>query len=247
MTPPARVAKKSEPAEAAAEATAKAAAVSVPAEAEQETEKKPAAKGRGGEKAAPPSPRKAIAPAVKGVKERSTRARKRGNEKALVDSAQEAAKNPDTEGQREASEATVKSLDDAKKTAAKLRRDQFKADLTKALKAATEEPKTEEKAQQVMQTGGKDASKQLKRSLATESELASGGMKDAQATEVAPSPSGTQVNMEPDAVGAKPAPVSAAPIVPAPLPPERLDYSSDRESTDQAMEESGVTTEQLGK
>jgi len=244
--PPAKVAKKNELAEAAAEATAKA-AVPVLAETEQEAEKKPAAKGKGGEKAAPPSPRKAIAPAVKAVKERSSRARKRGNEKALVGSAQAAAKNPDIEGQRDASVATVTTLDDAKKTAAKVRRDKFKADLTAALKAATESPKTKEQAEQVVKTGGKDASNALKSSLAEQRDAAAGGMKGAQATEVAPSPSGTQVNMESDAVGAKPAPVSAAPIVPAPLPPERLDYSSDRESTDTAMEESGVTTEQLGK
>jgi len=249
-TPPARVAKKNEPAEAAAEATAKIAGP-VPAETEQETENKPATKGKGAEKAAPPSPRRAIAPAVKAVQERSSRARKRGNEKALVDSAQAAAKNPDIEGQRDAAVATVTTtvttLDDAKKTMAKRRRDQFKADLTAALKAAAPDPKTKEEAEQVVQTGAKDASNALKSSLAKERDAAAGGMKDAHTTEVAPSPSGTQVNMESDAVGPKPAPVSAAPIVPAPLPPERFDYSSDRESTDTAMEESGVTTEQLGK
>lgn len=242
---PAKVSKKNEAAELEAEETARAAKPSAPAEKEKEKEKKPAEKGEAGEKAAPPSPRKAIAPAVKAVQERSTRAKKHGDQGVLVGSAQAAAKDPKVEATRDASVATVKTLNDAK--TAKVRREKFKADLSAAIKAATPEPKTKDQAEEVMQTGGKKASNALKSSLATERDAAAGGVKGAAATEVAPSPSGTKVNMESDAVGAKPAPVSAAPIVPAPLPPERLDYSSDRESTDKAMEESGVSTEQLGK
>lgn len=214
-------------------------------EKEKEKEKKPATQGEAGEKAAPPSPKQAIAPAVKAVKERSTSARKHGDKGALVGSAQAAAKDPKVEGTREASVATVKTLDDAK--TAKVRREKFKADLTAAIKKATPEPKTKDEAEKVVQTGGKEASNALKSSLGAERDAAAGEMKGAAAVDVAPSPSGTKANMESEAVGPKPAPVSAAPVVPAPLPPERLDYSSDRGSTDKAMEESGVTTEQLGK
>lgn len=240
---PAKVSKPHEPAEPAAAETPKAAKPSAPAE--KEKEKKPAEKGEAGEKAAPPSPRMAIAPAVKAVQERSTRAKKHGDQGVLVGSAQAAAKDPKVEATRDASVSTVKTLDDAK--TAKVRRDKFKADLRVAIEAATPEPKTKDQAAEVMQTGGKKASNALKSSLATERDAAAGGMKGAAATEVAPSPGGTKADMKSDDVGAKPAPVSAAPIVPAPLPPERLDYSSDRESTDKAMAESGVTTEQLGK
>ncbi len=242
---PAKDSKKNEAAELKAEETAKAAKPSAPAEKEKEKEKKPAEKGEAGEKAAPPSPRMAIAPAVKAVQDRSTRAKKHGDQGVLVGSAQAAAKDPKVEATRDASVATVKTLNDAK--TAKVRREKFKADLSAAIKAATPEPKTKDQAEEVMQTGGKKASNALKSSLASESDAAAGGMKGAAATEVAPSPGGTKAEMESDAAGAKPAPVSAAPIVPAPLPPERLDYSSDRGSTDKAMAESGVTTEQLGK
>lgn len=235
--PPAQVAKKTE----AAKPETKSA--SAPGK-EKEKEKKPA-KGEAAEKPAPPSAEAAIAPAVKAVQERSTRAKKRGDEKALVGSAQDAAKDPKIEGSRDASVATVTTLDAAK--TAKVRRDQFKADLKAAIKAATPEPKTEDEADDVMKTGGKKASNALKGSLATERDAAAGGMKGAAATEVAPAPSGTKTEIVSDAAGAKPAPVSAAPVVPAPLPPERLDYSSDRGSTDQAMEQSGVTTAQLDK
>ncbi|HEX7153690.1 MAG TPA: hypothetical protein VF618_19540 [Thermoanaerobaculia bacterium] len=241
--PPAPVAKQVEAPRPEAKETAKAARPA-PKEKEKEKEKQPG-KGEAAEKAAPPSAAAAIAPAVKAVQERSARAKKRGDEKALVGSAQDAAKDPQIEGSREASVATVTTLDAAK--TAKVRRDQFKADLKAAIKAATPEPKTEDQADEVMKTGGKKASNALKGSLATERDAAAGGMKGAAATEVAPAPSGAKTELTSEAVGAKPAPVSAAPIVPAPLPPERLDYSSDRGSTDQAMEQSGVTTEQLGK
>jgi len=237
---------KNEAAVPEAQKTPKAAKPSAAAEKEKEKEKKPAAKGEAAaEKAGPPSPRMALAPAVKAVQERSTRAKKHGDQGVLVGSAQAAAKDPKVEAARDASVATVETLSDAQ--TAKVRREKFKADLTAAIKAATPEPKTKEQAEEVMQTGGKKASNALKSSLATERDAAAGGMKGAVATEVAPASGGARADMQSDAVGAAPAPVSAAPVVPAPLPPERLDYSSDRESTDKAMEESGVTTEQLGK
>src|SRR5690606_18046382 len=47
--------------------------------------------------------------------------------------------------------------------------------------------------------------------------------------------------------GPPPAPVAATPVVPAPLPPEKLDYSSDRGPTEQVMAENNVTEEQLKK
>src|SRR6185503_18623478 len=56
-----------------------------------------------------------------------------------------------------------------------------------------------------------------------------------------------ETKLKPEPLGAPPAPVSAAPVVPAPLPAERLDYSSDREPTDRAMAENDVSKEQLEK
>ena len=51
--------------------------------------------------------------------------------------------------------------------------------------------------------------------------------------------------LTPEQIGEPPAAVSPASVVPPPIPAERLDYSDDRASTDQAMAENQVTTEQM--
>jgi hypothetical protein len=51
--------------------------------------------------------------------------------------------------------------------------------------------------------------------------------------------------MQLEQVGPPPASVSAASVVPAPLPAERFDFSSDRAPTDQVMAENDVTKQQL--
>src|SRR4051812_27607467 len=150
------VSKKNDPAALKAEQTQKAAKPAAPAEKEKEKEKKPAEKGEAGEKAAAPSPRQAIAPAVHAVQERATHAKKHADKGVLVGSAQAAAMDPKVEAARDASVSTVQSLDDAK--TAKVRRDKFKDDLSAAIKAATPEPKTKDQAEEVVQTGGKKAS-----------------------------------------------------------------------------------------
>jgi hypothetical protein len=98
-----------------------------------------------------------------------------------------------------------------------------------------------------MKHGGERASGQLRSSLATERDAATGTMKSAVETEVtaSPKPALPEAKLQLEAVGPPPAPVSAAPVVPVPLPPERLDYSSDRAPTDQAMAENNVTEEQM--
>jgi len=198
------------------------------------------------EKPAPPSPRKAIAPAVHAVKDRATRAKtKKIGTPGLVASTQEAAKDPTTEEKRKASVSTVHKLDDAE--AKKVRREEFKKALTKAMDAHMGQPKTKDEADQVMKSGGKKASAEMHGSLSTERDQAAGSMKSAAATEVAPQEGGKPPDMKTEAVGAPPAPVSAAPVVPPPLPPEQLDYSSDREPTDNAMSEAGVSKTQLEK
>lgn len=218
-------------------------------EAKDKKSAKPAAeKGAPGEgKAAPPSPRAAIGPAVRAVKERAAGARKHAPPGGLVASAQSAAIDPKTEQTRGAAVGTVQQLDAAKPE--KVRRDEFKAKLRKAIDDATPKPTSEAQAESVMKTGAKTASTALSGSLATERDAAAGPMKDAAASEVPPAAVAApeKGTMTAEAVGAPPAPVSAAPVVPAPLPAERLDYSSDRGETDTAMADAGVTTEQLGK
>jgi len=200
-------------------------------------------------KAAPPSPRQAIAPAIGAVRHRAAGARKHSPSGRPVASAQAAAKNPQTEQTRDAATQTVAKLDAAK--AEQVRRQQFRDKLKEAIKNATPEPKTESDAERVMKTGGRDASRELTGQLAIERKAAAGPLENANAagSEVRASkiepPAKTDLKQEP--LGSPQSPVSAAPVVPAPLPAERLDYSSDRAPTDSAMAETGVTKTQLEK
>jgi hypothetical protein len=197
--------------------------------------------------AAAPSPRKAIAPAIAAVRARAATARKHSAPGVAVASAQAAAINPGTEQTRAAAALTVANLDATE--AEQIKRDQFKAQLKKAIDDATPQPKTESEAENVMKTGATQASTVLRGQLATERDAAAGPLKDAAGTEIPASaqPAPPETDLQPEQVGAPPEPVSAAPIVPAPLPAQRLDYSSDRTPSDQAMAESGVTKEQLEK
>lgn len=160
-------------------------------------------------------------------------------------SAQAAAINPGTEQQRAAATQTVAMLDAAK--AEEVKRAEFKSKLKQAIKDATPQPKSESEAEEVMKTGGAQASNALRGQLATERDAAAGPLKSAATTEVpaASQPAPPKTNLETVPVGPPPAPVSAAPVVPAPLPAERLDYSSDRAPTEQAMAENNITQTQL--
>jgi len=202
--------------------------------------------------AAPPSPREAVAPAIGAVHRRAAGARKHSEPaKAPVDNAQAAAIKKSTEQERTAATATVQNLDTAKDSARNVQRDDFKTKLKEAIKKATPDPKSESEAKDVMKTGGAKASSELRGQLASQQQEAVGPLKSAAAPGAEASPAKqdapAETKLQPEQVGAPPAPVSAAPVVPAPLPPERLDYSSDRESTDQAMAENNVTKEQLEK
>lgn len=209
---------------------------------------KPAARpaGKEGAPAAEvPSASTALAPAVQAVQRRASRSRKHGAPSAAVASAQGAARTREVEQKRGAATETVRALDGTK--AEKVSRDEFKAKLKQAIEEATPKPKTEAQAEQVMQQGATQASGALRGTLATERDAAAGPLKSAASTETDPStqPPPPDVKFEMEPVGPPPAPVSAAPVVPAPLPPERLDYSSDRAPTDQAMAENNVTEDQM--
>jgi hypothetical protein len=195
--------------------------------------------------AAAPSPREAIAPAARAVRRRAAGARRHPPATTPVASAQAAAINPQTERTRTAAEQTVKHLSEAE--AREVERAQFKAKLKKAIDEATPQPKTESEAEKVRKTGAKKASASLSGELARERDAAAGPLKSAAATEVAPSeqPAPPRTELQPEQVGPRPEPVSAASVVPAPLPAERLDYSSDRAPADQLMAENDVSKEQL--
>lgn len=203
-----------------------------------------------GEKHGPSiSPKAAIAPAIHAIHHRAAGSRKHSAPGVPVGSAQSSAKMPETEKARAAATQTVTNLSAAE--AEKVQRDEFKKKLKEAIEKATPKPTTESQADKVMKTGATEASGALRGQLATQRDAAAGPLKSASTPEAEAKPSDQHVepktNLQPEPLGAPPAPVSAAPVVPAPLPAEQLDYSSDRAPTDKAMAESGVTQEQLKK
>lgn len=189
----------------------------------------------------------AIAPAVHALHHRAGVSRKHPLPGAPVASAQSSAKIPEIEKARGASTQTVENLHAA--DTAEVKRDDFKAKLREAIEKATPKPTTEAQADKVMKTGATEASGALRGQLATERDAAAGPLKSASTTEAKPADQHVddKSDLHPEKIGNPPAPVSAAPIVPAPLPAEQLDYSSDRGPTDRTMAESGVTKEQLQK
>jgi hypothetical protein len=202
--------------------------------------------GKAGDaQAAAPNARNAIAPAITAVHHRASKARKHSSPGTHVASAQTAARKPQVEQKRGAAAQTVKGLDEAK--AEKVKRDEFKTNLKKAIEDATPKPTSESQADDVMKNGAGKASGALRGALSTERDAAAGPLKSASATEVPPSsqPATPESTLQSEPVGPPPAPVSAAPVVPAPLPPERLDYSADRGPTDQVMAENNVTKDQM--
>lgn len=192
----------------------------------------------------PPTARAAIAPAVAAVRNRAARARKPGSPADLVGSAQQAAKTPAIEADRGAAVATVETLKSAD-TEKKVDQKDFRAKLMDAIANSMGDPKTESEAERVMQKGAKEANEALRGGLGTMRDSAAGPLKTAMGAEPAPVAQPKQTNIQAEPVGAPPAAVSASPVVPEPLPPERLDYSSDRAPTDTAMSADNVSQTQF--
>ena len=197
----------------------------------------------GGPAAEVPHARTAIAPAITAVHHRAASARKHSAPGVSVASAQAATRDPQVEQKRAAATQTVANLDAAK--AEEVKRNEFKTKLKQAIEAATPKPKSESEADKVMKTGAAQASGTLRGQLATERDAAVGPLKSTTEVPASSQPAPPVATLQSEPIGSPPAPVSAAPVVPAPLPPERLDYSADRGPTDQVMAENNVTKEQM--
>jgi hypothetical protein len=234
---------------APAETKAPAAAPEEKKEAKADEKKKEGAKGEGKEEAekAPPSPRKAVGPAIAAVNKRATGARKKSPPGAAITNAQSAAKVPDIEAKRQAAGDTVNELGKKADEAPNVQREQFITTLEAAIERAMGTPKTEAQAEHVMSQGAKEANTQVNAHLASQRETTEKPLREAQTVEATPPAQEAKVDLQLEEVGPPPQPVSAGPVVPESLPPERLDCSSDREPTDQAMAENNVTKEQLDK
>ncbi|WP_454778182.1 phage tail protein [Georgenia muralis] len=197
----------------------------------------------------PPSPREAIAPAVQQIRQRAGRASGHTPAGTIQVNAQAAAIRHPTEQLRGAAVATVQNLDEAGTETDTFQRESFRAALSAAIVAATSPtPTSEDQANRVISGGAQAASSSLQGQLGAQRDAAAGPLAAPAAAEVPPADVETpqpEVDLQVEQVGPPPAPVAAAPVVPAPLPPERLDYSEDRQATDSAMAESGVTQDQL--
>jgi hypothetical protein len=211
-----------------------------------------AAKGEneaaGETKESAPSPQEAIAPAVHAIHQRTARARKHSEPASIRGNAEAAALVPATERTRSAARNTVHTLDTEKEKSQEVQSEPFKKVLTEAILAATTpKPTTKDKADEMMKTGGKQASAVLGGELSKQSQAAAGTLVSTSEHDAAATPGDIpeKTDLKPEIVGAPPAPVSAAPVVPASLPAERLDYSADRGPTDNAMADAGVTKSQL--
>lgn len=192
---------------------------------------------------AAPDPHQAIAPAAAAVGRRAATARRHAPASAPVGSAQAAAIEPKTQQTRSAAAETVKNLDAVE--AKEVERQQFKDKLTEAIERATPEPKTEEDAEEVMETGAQKASAALGGELASQRDAAAGPMKTAVASEIDPATQAApaETPLQTEQVGERPSPVESGPVVPVSRPSP--DTSTDRAATDQMMAENEVTEEQL--
>ena len=242
---------KPEPAEAPAKTTAPASAPEgekKEAKGDKEKKEEPKAEGKGeAEKAAPPSPREAVAPAVGAVRKRAKAAHKKSPPGAAVHNAELSAKDPQTEQTRGAASATVTELGEKANEAKGVEREKFITALKHAIDVKMGQPKTQSEAKHVMNEGAKEANADVNTHLAKQRETTEKPLQEAGTVEGEPPAAEAKVELKTEEVGAPPAPVSAAPVVPESLPPERLDYSKDREPTDKAMEENHVSKEQLEK
>ena len=199
----------------------------------------------GAEVVAVPTPEEALAPVVQAVADRARRQRAHPPAETPVASASASARQPAVEQQRSTAERTVDALDSV--PAGEVPRQSFKEALRQAIDEATPKPKTEDEADRVMAQGATDASARVNAQLGITREEAAGPLRSTAQTEAAPDPAAgvPAPALVPEAPGPAPDPVGPDAVVPAPLPAERLDYSSDRSATDQAMAEAGVSTEQL--
>lgn len=197
----------------------------------------------------PPAAEEAVAPAAAALRRRAAKAASHTPARSVVGNAQAAAIQPATEQQRSAAKNTVANLDAAQQQTSEVDQSTFRDKLREAIDAATPEPKTEEDAEELVSGGARDASNVLQGTLATQKDAAVGPLSNPEAAEAPPDPKTVRAPapLLPEQVGDPPAPVSAAPVVPAPLPAERLDYSEDRKAADTAMADAGVSKELLEK
>jgi hypothetical protein len=208
------------------------------------------AKADKAEAAVAPSPRAAIAPAVDAIRHRAANARKhRMPPRVLVKSAEEAGKKPHIEKKRADDCQTVEHVD-VKAQEAETKGTGFKGAFRRRLEEAisanmTKPPSTESDADELRERGAKNANAALQDESVSQRDAVIVPLKAAANPQQQPLGDSSAPPVQLEQVGPPPASVSAASVVPAPLPADRFDFSADHEPTDQVMAENNVTKEQL--
>jgi hypothetical protein len=208
------------------------------------------AKADKAEAAVAPSPRSAIAPAVDAIRHRAATARKhRMPPRVLVESAEEAGKKPHIEKKRADDCQTVEHVN-VKAQEAETKGKGFKDAFVRRLEAAiranmTKTPSTESEADELRERGAKNANAALQDESVGQSNAVIVPLKAAANPQEQPLGHSSAPPVQLEQVGPPPASVSAASVVPAPLPADRFDFSADHAPTDQVMAENNVTKEQL--
>jgi Domain of unknown function (DUF4157) len=195
-----------------------------------------------------PDPRKAIGATIGAVKHRARAQQTHPAPSAPVATAEAAGTDPGREAARAADQQTVANVNAATKKSDEVTpnfRTKLHGTLAQAIQDNMQQPKTKAQADAVMEEGAKQASQSLNAQLASGREAAAGPVQQAVDHPVEAPAAGSAPGLKTEQVGPPPAPVSAAPAVPAPLPADQLDMSSDRAPTDQLMAKNDVSKEQL--
>jgi hypothetical protein len=117
--------------------------------------------------------------------------------------------------------------------------------LNHAIDSNMKQPTTKEAADAVMTEGARRANDSLGAQLTSSRAAATGPVQQAVDHPVESPTAGADPVLKTEQAGPPPAPVPAAPAVPAPLAAERLDMSSDRAPTEQLMAKNDIDQKQL--
>jgi Domain of unknown function (DUF4157)/Novel toxin 15 len=193
-------------------------------------------------------PRQAIAPTIGAVKKRAGGARAHPAATAPVSAAEAAGTDPARAAARAADQQTVANVGAATQKSDEVTptfKTKLKQTLAQAIDRDMKSPKTKDEADTVMKEGAQRANDSLGAQLTTSREAAAGPVQQAVDHPVDAPTAGSAPVLMAEKAGPPPAPVPATSAVPAPLPAERLDMSSDRAPSEQLMAKNDIDQKQL--
>jgi hypothetical protein len=193
-------------------------------------------------------PRQAIAPTIVAVKKRAGGARAHPAATAPVSAAEAAGTDPTRAAARAADQQTVANVGAATQKSDEVTptfKTKLKQTLAQAIDRDMKSPKTKDEADTVMKEGAQRANDSLGAQLTTSREAAAGPVQQAVDHPVEAPTGGSAPVLMTEQAGPPPAPVPATSAVPAPLPADSLDMSSDRAPSEQLMAKNDIDQKQL--